>query len=162
MSMTFEEVIRYLEKVRDRAAQGGAPTANAMARHIAERTANDTLRRRRNAPGQYYKAKRGEPPSYGSGKLAKSMFWEPASGGLRASAIAGSEDKRAKLHEFGGCVLKPTSRKVMHWTDSGGSWYHSVLQVDEEHPFLRPTVEEAIDDSSLRQAAIDAFREYDP
>jgi hypothetical protein len=132
-----------------------------MARYIAERTAEDTLRRNTHAPGAYYKAKAGAPPSYASGSLARGMYWRPASGGLRASAYAGNNARHAKLLEFGGCVLRPTSGKVMHWTDSGGSWYHAQLPAPA-HPFLEPTVQEAIDDGSLRQVAIDAFREYDP
>ena len=162
MPITPEESLRRLIAARKKAEGGAAAVANAMARHVAERTAQDTLRRRRHAPGVYYKAKPGEPPSYSSGTLANSMFWEPASGGLRASAIAGSADKRASMFESKGCVLKPTSKKVMHWTDSGGSWYHSVLRVQSEHPFLSLTVEETIADGSLRRAAIEAGAPYDP
>lgn len=163
--MTPEQYLAWLDAVEAKERQGAAAAAEAMARHIADRIRNDTLRRRRHAPGQYYKAKPGEPPSYSSGKLADSIYStpaEPSQGGLLASAYVGSMDKRAKLFEFGGCVLRPTSRSVMHWVDSGGSWYHAELRVDVAHPFLRPAVEEAIDDGSLRQAAIDAFRPYDP
>jgi hypothetical protein len=160
--VTPEQYLAWLEAVERKARLGAGPAAEAMARHVAERIRNDTLRRRRTGPSQYYRAKRGEPPSHGSGKLAKSIYATPASGGLRATAYVGSSDPRAKLFEFGGCVLKPTSRSVMHWTDSGGSWYHAALRVDTEHPFLRPTVEDVIDDGSLRRAAIDAFRPYDP
>lgn len=160
--MTPEQYLAWLEAVEAKARLGARPTAEAMARHVAERIRDDTLRRRKHAPGAYYKAKPGEPPSYASGKFADSIYSTPASGDLRATAYAGSGDKRAKLFEFGGCVLKPTSRSVMHWTDSGGSWYHAELRVDVAHPWLRPTVEETIDDGSLRQAAIDAFRPYDP
>ena len=161
MSISFEENLAEWIAIEERARRGAEAAADAMARYIAWRTAEDTLRRRRTSPGQYYKAVRGEPPAYGSGKLAESMYWEPASRGLRASAIAGSRDRRAALFEFGGCVLKPTSRSVMHWVDSGGSWYHASLPAPA-HPFLGPTTEDAIDDGGLQQAAIDAFREYDP
>ena len=89
------------------------------------------------------------------------MYSTAASGGLRATAIAGNDAQHAKLLEFGGCVLKPTGGKVMHWTDSGGSWYHSALP-GKEHPFLGPTTEEAIDDGELHRIAVEAFREYDP
>lgn len=162
MALTPEENLAEWLAILERARLGAAAAADAMARYVAERTANETLRRRRTAPGQYYKAVPGEPPAYGSGKLAKSMYWEPASRGLRASAVAGSRDKRASLFEFGGCVLKPTSRSVMHWVDSGGSWYHRELRVDVEHPFLSLTTEEAIDDGELQRVAVEAFREYDP
>jgi hypothetical protein len=53
----------------------------------------------------------------------------------------------------------------MHWEDSGGSWFHARLPADgefPEHPFLRPTAEEAIDDGELTRVAIEAFIPYDP
>jgi hypothetical protein len=163
--VTPQEYLAWLDAVEAKERGGAAAAAAAMAEHVADRIRNDTLTRRRHAPGQYYKAKRGDPPSYASGKFAASIYSTPAEsaqGGLLASAYVGSMDKRAKLFEYGGCVLKPTSRSVMHWVDSGGSWYHAELRVDVEHPWLRPTVEETIDDGSLRRAAIDAFRPYDP
>ena len=136
-----------------------------MARYIAERVVNDTLQRMTHAPGAYYKARPGAPPATASGSLAKGMYWTPASGVLRATAYVGNSARHAKLLEFGGCVLKPTSGKVMHWTDTGGSWYHARLPATGEfpaHPFLAPTVQEAIDDGSLTAVAIAAFRPYDP
>ena len=160
--MTPEQYLAWFDAVEAKARLGAGPTAEAMAKHVADRIQNDTLRRRRTSPGQYYRAKRGEPPSYGTGKLADSIYSTPASGGLRARAWTGSSDQRAKLFELGGCVLKPGDGKLLHWKDSGGWWSHPFLRVDTEHPFLRPTVEDAVDDGSLREAAIDAFRPYDP
>jgi len=171
MAISPEESLRRLIAARNNAQGGAEAVANAMARYIAERTADDTLRRRRHAPGQYYKAKPGDPPAYGSGKLADSMFWEPESGGVRASAIAGTRDKRASLLEGGGCVLTSINRPVMKWRDSGrpdnpsGWWSHRKLPVSgtwPAHPFLSTTVEEAIADGSLRRIAIQAGVPYDP
>jgi hypothetical protein len=166
MSITFEENVAQLEAMMRKAEGGAAAVANAMARYVAEQVALNTLTQNKHAPGAYHKARPGAPPSTASGKLAGAMFHTPASGGLRASAIVGNEDKRARLLEFGGCVLRPTSRKVMHWVDSGGSWYHRVLPMDRdeqpEHPFLGPTTEEAIDEGALREIAIEAGRPYDP
>jgi hypothetical protein len=138
-----------------------------MARYLAERAADDTLRRTTHAPGMYHKAAPGAPPAYASGSLAKGMFWTPApaSRGVRATAHFGNSARHAKLLEYGGCVLKPTSGKAMHWTDSKGSWYHARLPASGEypaHPFIQPTVQEAIDDGSLTRVAIAAFRPYDP
>ena len=161
MSYTPEDNLAYWLQIEERARLGAQAAAEAMARYIAERTADDTLRRTHHAPGAYHKAAPGAPPAYASGTLARSMYWTPASGGLRATAYAGNSARHAKLLEFGGCVLRPTSGKVMHWTDTGGSWYHAVLPVPA-HPYLAPTTDEAIDDGTLRQVAIDAFRPYDP
>ena len=165
MSITPEENLELWLGIRRRARLGAAAAAEAMARYLAERTANDTLRRTTHASGAYFKAAPGAPPAYASGTLAKGMYWTPASGVLRATAYVGNSARHAKLLEFGGCVLQPTSGKVMHWTDSGGSWYHSRLPATGDfpaHPFIGPTVQEAIDDETLRQVAIDAFRPYDP
>jgi len=165
MPITPEANIAYLEGVEVLARQGAAAAANAMAKYIVERVALDTLTQNKHAPGAYHRARPGAPPSTASGKLAKAMFHTPASGELRASAIVGNEDKRARVLEFGGCVLRPTTKKVMHWVDSGGSWYHRVLPMggeQPEHPFLGPTTDEAIDEGELRRVAIEEFRRYDP
>ena len=162
MGISPEANVAYLEAVLAKAKLGAQAAANAMAAHVADRVANDTLRRRVNPPGTWYKARPGEPPSYGTGALAKSINTTPASAGLWSSAFVGSEDKRARLFEFGGCVLKPGGGGKLHWKDSGGWWSHRWLRVDDEHPFLGPTTDDAIDDGSLHQVARDAFREYDP
>jgi phage gpG-like protein len=173
VTLTPEGYLAWLDAVEAKERQAARAVAEAMAQHVADRIRNDTLRRRKTAPGQYYRAVRGEPPAYGTGRLARSIYTTTAEGGaLRASALVGSTDKRAALFEFGGCVLQPgDSRSVMKWKDSGnaanpsGWWSHHKLPLSgtwPEHPFLRPTVEEVIDDGSLREAAIRAFLPYDP
>ena len=163
--MTPEENAAEWARIEQQARLGAQAAAEAMAKYIAERTADDTLRRTTHAPGMYHKAAPGAPPAYASGSLAKGMYSTPASGGLRSTAWAGNSARHAKLLEFGGCVLTPTSGKVMHWTDSAGSWYHARLPASGDfpaHPFIGPTTDEAIDDGTLRQVAIAAFRPYDP
>ncbi len=160
--MSPDEYLQWWDAVEAKARGGAQAAAQAMADHVADRVRNDTLRRRRTGPGQYYRAKRGEPPAHGTGKLADSIYSTRASAGLRSRAYTGSSDKRARLFEVGGCVLKPGDGKLLHWKDSGGWWSHPFLRVDTEHPFLRPTVEDAIDYGDLQRAAIDAFRPYDP
>jgi hypothetical protein len=162
--------IAYLEEVLALAGKGAPAVARRMAEYIAERTASDTLTRKRLSPGMYHRAKPGDPPAMMSGKLADSMFteMEPAGSFLRASAYVGSEDKRARMFEHGGCVLKPGRAKMLHWRDTGrpdnpgGWWSHEFLTVDVEHPFLGPTTEEAIDDGDLQRIAVEEFRKYDP
>ncbi len=167
MARTPEQYLAWLDEVEAKERQAARAVAEAMARHVADRIRDETLRRRRTAPGQYYKAKRGDPPAWGTGALADSIYSTRGSGGdLRASAEVGSTDKRAALFEFGGCVLQPGDPgSVMKWRDSRGWWSHHRLPLSgtwPEHPFLRPTVEEVIDDGSLREAAIRAFLPYDP
>ncbi len=166
MAMTLDEYLAWLDAAIAKMELGASAMANAMAEYLAWRTANDTLRRTVHSPGAYHKARPGAPPASASGNLARSMFTTPAaSRGVRATALVGNNAKYAKLLEHGGCVLTPTRRKVMHWEDSGGSWFHARLPADgefPEHPFLRPTVEEAIDDGELTRVAIEAFLPYDP
>ncbi len=171
-SLTPDENVAYWEGIVERAKLGANAMADAMAEYIARRVSEDTLRRRRHAPGQYYRSPAGAPPAYASGKLADSMTWEPAGRGLRASAVVTSTDKRAGLFEFGGCVLQPgDSSSVLKWRDTGrpdnpsGWWSHHRIPLAGEypaHPFVRPTVEEAIDDGELTRVAVEAFRPFDP
>ena len=158
--MTFEENIEAWEAIAAKARGGSAAAAAAMARYIAWRTARDTLTRSYHASGAWHRTRPGEPPARASGKLAKGMFATPASGGLRASASVGNRECYSRALEFGS-VLEPMSSEYMHWKDSGGPWYHEYLMM-RPHPFLEPTVREAIDDGELQQVAIDAFRPYDP
>jgi len=165
MAMSLDEYIVWLEAAIAQMEYGAPAMANAMAEYIAERVVNDTLTQTTHSPGAYFKSRPGAPPASASGRLAKSMFTTPASQGVRSTALVGNNAKYAKLLEYGGCVLQPTSGRVMHWTDSGGAWYHARLPARGEfpaHPFLEPTIQEAIDDGSLLRVAIDAFRPYDP
>lgn len=168
MSVTPEGNVAYLEGVRALARQGAAASANAMAKYIAERIALDTLTRQRLSPGMYHRARPGAPPAMMSGKLADAMFTEPASGELRATALVGNSDKRARLFELGGCVLKPSSGTHLGWKDTGrkdnpsGIWRHRQVDMDDEHPFIEPTTDEAIDEGELQRIAIEEFRKYDP
>jgi len=165
VAMTFDEYIAWLESAIARMELGAPAMADAMAEYLSDRVANDMLRRTVHSEGAYYKARPGAPPATASGRLAKGMFTTPASSGLRVTAWVGNSARHAKILEYGGCVLTPTSGKVMHWRDSGGSWYHARLPASGDypaHPFLEPAVREAIADGSLQRAAIDAFRPYDP
>jgi hypothetical protein len=161
VAISPEANVAYLEAVLAKANLGAQAAAQAMADYIADRVANETLTQRINPPGTYYKARPGEPPSYGSGALADSMYSTPASGGLRSSAEAGSTDRRAHVFEFGSCILQPKRGKLMGWKDSGGVWRHRTV-IMQEHPFLEPTTDDAIDEGELHRIALEAFREYDP
>jgi hypothetical protein len=139
------------------ARRGEAAASLAMAKYIAERAANITLRRTRHAKGAWHRTPPGDPPAYASGNLARGMFYSA----LGTSAVAGNRVDYARILEYGCVVEEPANGEMVHWTDSGGSWYHTALP-HPEHPFLRPTTEEAIRDGELRRAAIEGFRPYDP
>lgn len=167
MAVSPAENLARWQQIAQQARLGAKATAEAMARYVAERAAQDTLQRASHASGDYYKAPPGAPPASASGNLASQMYWTRASGsGTRATAFAGNRARYAKMLENGCHFVEPTRMKVMHWVDSGGSWYHARLPADGSdmpaHPFLDPTTEEAIDDGELHRIAVEAFREYDP
>lgn len=146
------------------ARRGVAPTATAMAKHIADRAARDTLMRTKKPSGAWHRARPGEPPAMSTGKLADHMYYTPAiSRGLSTFAWVGNSSDYSRILEFG-CVVTALNKKHMHWKDSGSpvkGWFHGALEIPP-HPYLSPTTEKAVDDGSLRQAAIDEFRKYDP
>ena len=153
--------IAYLEAIiADIRQDAASAVATAMAKYIAERARDVTLQRASHGPGEYYKARPGAPPARASGNLARSMFFKPASGGLRATAYAGNSADYSRILEFG-CVVTPQKGKAMHWVDSGGSWFHTELHIPP-HPFLGPATEEALQGKDLHDVAIDAFMPYDP
>ena len=158
---TFQENILIWETVLANAKGGASAAATAMAKYIAERTAKDTLARSSHGSGAFHRTRPGEPPARSTGKLAKGMFYTPAYGaGPFKSAYVGNRVDYSRIMEYG-CVLQPSNGEFVHWQDSGGSWYH-VFLVSPPHPFLEPTVDESVDDGSLRDHAIEAYIPYDP
>src|SRR5215472_4717171 len=159
-SPNFDEFIAWMEDVEALGRLAAPAVATAMAKYIRDRVRNDTLQRTRHNPGEWYRQRPGEPPARASGALIEAMFYKPAYGGLRATALVGNKSPYGRILEYG-CVIQPVNKKFMHWVDSGGSWYHTILVVPA-HPYLSTTVDEAIDDGGLRDAAIEAFIPYDP
>jgi hypothetical protein len=164
VSITPEENAEMWAKLAETARRGVAPTATAMAKHIAERAQKVTLARTKKPSGAWHRARPGEPPALGTGKLRDAMYYLPASrGGLRSFAWVGNDSDYARIMEFG-CIVSVLNKKKLHWKDSGSpikGWFHDVLE-NPPHPYLSPTTEEAVDDGSLREAARDEFRKYDP
>lgn len=165
--ISFWDNVEQWRRIEALAALGAKAGAEAMARYLAERAANDTLQRTSHGVGEYWKAAPGAPPASASGNLASEMFYTRAQGSsTRATAIVGNRARYAKMLEFGCHPVTPTRMKVMHWVDSGGSWYHARLPADGSdmpaHPFLGPTIDEAIQDGELQRVAIEAFAKYDP
>jgi hypothetical protein len=158
---TFEENVKIWEAIVEKAKLGAAPTATAMARFIAERTASDTLARSSHGSGAYHRTRPFEPPARSTGKLAKGMYYKAAFGsGNRKTAWVGNRVDYSRILELG-CRILPANDEFVHWKDSGGSWFHEFLD-SPPHPFLEPTVDESVDDGSLRDVAIEAITPYDP
>jgi len=166
MAVTPAENVAHLEAVRRTARQGAVAAATAAAQYVRDRARNDTLQRTAHGAGEFHRAKPGRPPARASGALIRDMFFKPASGGLRASALVGNKSDYGRIHEFG-CVITPKAETHLGWKDTGrpdnpsGIWRHRSVEVPP-HPFLGPTTDEAIDDGGLVEAMIKAFRDYDP
>lgn len=159
--VSFDENIEVWKAVAATARQGAAPAATAMAKYIAERTAQDTLARSSHGSGAWHRTRPGEPPARSTGTLARGMFYKASYGsGSKASAWVGNRVDYSRILEYG-CTIEPVGKKFLHWRDSGGAWYHHFLE-SSPHPFLEPTVDESVDDGSLRDHAIEAFEPYDP
>lgn len=158
---SFEENIDVWKAIATGTHGGAAAAATAMAKFISERTAKDTLTRSSHGSGAWHRTRPGEPPARSTGKLARGMFYKAAYGnGGRASAWVGNRVDYSRILEYG-CTIEPVGKKFLQWRDSGGAWYHTFLE-SPEHPFLEPTVDESVDDGSLRDHGIEAFEPYDP
>jgi hypothetical protein len=157
--VTPEEMVAEWEKIIQKARPGAKAAADAMAKYIVWRAQEITLRRTLHAPGAYHRQKGGEPPAYGSGTLARAMYMRSASLAVRTTALVGNKAPYSRISEFG-CVVT-ANKDEMSWADSAGRWYHWQL-VHPPHPFMEPTTDEAIDDGSLQEAAIEGFEPYDP
>jgi phage gpG-like protein len=160
VSVDFEQNVLEIRQAFSKMPQAASATATAMAKYIAWRTAEKTLRQSSHPPGAWHQTKAGRPPARASGNLARGMYYKPAYGGIRGAALVGNKVDYSRILEFG-CVVVPVHKRFMHWKDSGGSWYHTILVVPP-HPFLGPTTDEAIRDGELQRVAVEEFRKYDP
>jgi len=158
--ISFDANVQLWRDARERARLGAEAGANAGVEYLMERSRRDTLMRSQHPSGSWHHTKGGEPPAIGSGNLIRTMYVNRATGELIAEASWGNSSDYGRILEFG-CRIVPTSRKFMHWEDSGGSWYHKWLDVPP-HPYISTTTEEAIDDGELSDVMVEAFREYDP
>ena len=159
--VSFEENINVWKAVSEGTKGGAAAAATAMAKYIAERTAKDTLARSSHGSGAWHRTRPGEPPARSTGKLAKGMFYQGShTSDTRASAWVGNRVDYSRIMEYG-CTIEPVGGEFLHWKDSGGSWFHNFLE-SPAHPFLEPTVDESVDDGSLRDHAIEGFEPFDP
>lgn len=161
---TFQEVADFWKNARVVAEHGAIAAANAGAEYIKQRIQEDTLMRSQHPPGAWHETRDGDPPAVASGNLIRSTYFKPAFGDwARASAAVGNSADYARITEHG-CEIEPTSKEYMHWKDSGApvsGWYHRFLE-NKGHPFIRPTMDESMEDGELHRVMIEEFRRYDP
>lgn len=160
----FGEVAKFWEDATELAKHGAVAAAEAGAQYIKQRIQEDTLMRSQHPPGAWHETRDGDPPAVASGNLIRSTYFTPAYGDwARASAAVGNSADYARITEYG-CFIEPTSKEQMHWKDSGApelGWFHEHLE-NKGHPFIRTTMEEAIEDGELHRVMIEEFRRYDP
>jgi phage gpG-like protein len=152
--MDLGDLPAYLKALQDAAASAVSPAATAMAEQVQTRV-QSLLRGTTHPPGVFFKAVRGRPPAYASGNLAKSVVTTPAYGAVRATASVGSHLRYSALQEWGG-VTWPSNGPYMHWRNNRGPWWMKRVTVPE-HPYMRPAVEQCINDGSLTRVSMDAF-----
>ena len=157
--VTPEQMLEEWDKIIQKAKPGAKAAADAMARYMVWYIQEIKLRQTLHPPGAYNIQKGGEPPSYGSGTLARAMYMRSAHVGVRATALIGNKASYSRISEFG-CVVDANG-DYMSWADSGGKWYHKQL-LHMPHPFMEPATQDAIDDGSLQEEAVKAFIEFDP
>jgi hypothetical protein len=158
--VTPREFADALRKATEHIKPGGKAMADGMAEYLVDRIRNRTLTIVSHGSQEYHVARAGAPPARGSGNLARHTFARPAHSGLRSTAWVENDSEYGRILEFG-CVITPKAGKAMHWVDSRGSWFHTVLRVPP-HPYIEPTVREAKADQEVLEAGIEAFLPYDP
>ena len=151
--MDLGDLPAYLKALQDAAASAVAPAATAMAEQVQTRV-QSLLRETSHPPYTFFRAVAGRPPAYASGNLAKSVVTTPAYGAVRATAGVGSHLRYSALQEFGGSTW-PNNSPWMHWRNPRPWWMKRVTV--PEHPYMRPAVEQCIDDGSLTRVSMDAF-----
>jgi hypothetical protein len=156
----LDEVPILLMGIAELAANAAGPVAKAMADEYKSHLTEVTLQRYHSAPGQFgtpSPAHEG-PVASRTGRLAASVTsWQGASGPGFGSASVAPHTIYAVTQEWGEEHFART-RKYMHWTNSGGSWWKERVNIPER-PYMSTAMKETIADGSLTRAAMVKFVE---
>jgi phage gpG-like protein len=153
--MTPEENFVFLTGLMGKVADAAGPIATAMATTFQRRVTTVELKEEFHPPGMFWRQVVGHPPAYASGALARSVrSGKTVSSGTQAVASVGAFARYAAIQEFGGDTWG--NRGMMHWVNTGGSWYFRRVHVPE-HPYFRPALEAVIRDGSLQRSAVSVF-----
>lgn len=145
----------FFQGLFGQASTAAAPAANAMADTFRSRVQDVELREEFHPPGMFWRQVVGHPPAYASGALARSVLPSYARGiGPEASSSVGAYAKYAAIQEEGGDTWG--NHGLMHWVNSGGSWYMKRVTIPP-HPYFRPALVAVIRDGSLQRSAASAF-----
>jgi hypothetical protein len=157
--VTVDELPAVLGIFRDRAAAAAGPTAKAMADTYKSHLTRVTLQRYHSVPGQFgTPSPRYEGPvASRTGLLAASVTaWQGVSGPGFGSASVAPHTVYAVTQEWGAVHFART-RRFMHWTNSGGSWWKKRVDIPQR-PYMRTATRETIADGSLTRSAMLMFR----
>jgi hypothetical protein len=157
VAIRLEELPAVLEALRDKAATAAPPAVTAIADTYRSHLVRVTLRRYFSTPGQFgTSSPPGQPPAWRTGALARSVTTAVGpSSGMTARATVGPHVIYSRVQDQG-AVNRPTSRKYMHWVNSGGSWYKKRVKIPPR-PYLEPALKDCIADGSLTRAAMESF-----
>lgn len=165
--MDVAENIALFKAIRDQAEGAAVPAADGMAEQFSGDVGR-VLRMTFHAPmpagaphyrkfGIFYPAAAGAPPAYATGNLAASMFREPASGGIVASALVGNDAVYAAVQEEG-ATLYPNSA-YLHWVNTQGSYFMRSVTVPA-HPYFGRTLRFDVANGSLTGAAMAGWESH--
>ena len=157
MAITPEELPGLLRAIQARAADAAPAAVMAIGQTYQKHLQKVTLRRSFAAPGQFgTPAIPGQPPAWRTGALAMSVTTiAGASSGTVASAWVGPHVIYARVQNQG-AVNRPTHARYMHWINSGGEWYKRRVKIPPR-PYMKPALEDCLDNGSLTKAAIESF-----
>jgi hypothetical protein len=155
--MTPAELPAMWQAIRDRAAQGTADAANAMAYAYQRRLVTDTLRRYTHPPFTKTPSPPGQPPALVTGTLRRSVRVVPAAGGgaVARSSVA-PHTVYARIQEYGGHIY-PVRARFLRWVEDGAVHFARHVYLPPR-PYMRPTTAEMAADGSLHRAAAAAFQ----
>ncbi len=153
--MTPEGNTAFLAGLAGNVASAAGPVATAMADTFQRRVTTVELKQQFHPPRMFWRQAVGHPPAYASGALARSVKrGRTISKGTQAEASVGAYARYAAIQEFGGDTWG--NKGMMHWVNTGGSWYFRRVHVPE-HPYFRPALEAVISNGSLQRSAVSAF-----
>lgn len=153
--MNPEENRAFLRGLKGKVADAAGPIATAMADTFQRRVTTVELKQQFHSPGMFWRQARGHPPAFASGALERSVKrGRTIVTGVHAEASVGAYARYAAIQEFGGDTWG--NRGMMHWVNTGGSWYMRRVHIPE-HPYFRPALEAVIRDGSLQRSAVSSF-----
>jgi phage gpG-like protein len=161
--MTPDEVVAYLEAIRDKAAKAAPACALAMGKVHQDYVQNVTLTRFQSVPVSQTPSPPGAPPASMTGTLRRSITCtRGAGGGMHASAVVGPHTIYAATQEWGDEDRRGNPRMWL-WLHYIGpyevkrrGWVKERVKIPAR-PYMRPSRDDVIANGSVQAAGSAAF-----